>query len=171
MAGTIKSLPRAVRAMWLTFDNGTNWALIGRKIDSMEINLNPDTENSKDITGQSYLEHKGFSPEADVPYKTQEGDGVYDKIQEIVDTLAKDEETTTAQMLVATLDDEVYQGETKALTGKGYKVPVTVVPQSEGGDTGSYTINFNCYENGARVQGTVAVASGTPTFTPGSSNP
>lgn len=165
MPNTIKSLPRAVRATWLSFDSGTNWALIGRKIDSMEINLNPDTENSKDITGQSYLEHKGFSPEMDVPYKTQDGDGVYTYIQNIVDTLAKDEETTSATMLVATLDDEVYQGETKALTGAGYKVPVTVVPQSEGGDTGSYTINFNCYENGARIQGTVAVASGVPTFT------
>jgi hypothetical protein len=151
--------------MWLSFDE-TNWALIGRKIDSMEINLNPDLENSKDITGASYTEHKGFSPEADIPYKTQEGDGIYDKIQEIVDTLAKDEETTGAVMLVATLDDEVYQGESKALSGSGYKVPVTIVPQSEGGDTGSYTINFNAYENGARVQGTVAVASGVPTFTP-----
>lgn len=166
-AATIKSLPRAVRAMWLSFDE-TNWALVGRKIDSMSTNLNPDVENSKDITGQTYLEHKGFSPETDVPYKCQDGDGIYSYIQSIVNTLAKDEATTAASMIVATLDDEVYQGETKALTGTGYKVPVVVVPQDDGGDTGSYTINFNAYENGARIQGTVAVASGVPTFTPAS---
>ena len=166
MAGTIKTLPRAVRATWLSFDNGTTWGLLGRKIDSLEINLNPDLENSKDITGASYTEHKGFAPETDVPYKATENDGIYDSIQEIVDTLAKDESDTGALMLVATLDDEVYQGQTKALSGTGYKVPVTIVPQSEGGDTGSYTINFNVYENGARIQGTVAVAiGGAPTFT------
>lgn len=164
-AKTAKLL-RGMRAKWLSFD-GTTWTLIGKGMDTLSTNLNPDIEQSKDVTGATYTEHKGFAPESDIEYQARDDDGIYTHLQEIVDGLLKGESETAAFMIDATLTDHEVKDATgtTVVTGSGYKVPVVVVPQDEGGDTSGYTINFNCYENGARVQGTVSVTNQVPTFT------
>ena len=155
-----------MRAKWLSFD-GTDWTLIGKGMETLTTNMNPDVETGKDVTGAAYVEHKGFSPESDIEYQARSEDAIFEDLQAIVDQLLKDETSTTAFMIDATLTDEVKNATgTTAITGSGFKVPVIVVPQDDGGDTSGYTINFNCYENGARVQGTVSVTAQVPTFTP-----
>lgn len=157
-------LPRGVRAKWLSFDK-ENWTLIGRDMDSLTTSLNPDVEQNTNILGDTYVDHNGFTPESDIEYKARTEDAIYEQLQKIVNELLKDEESTTAYMIDATLTDEVKKSDDTVLTGTGYQVPVIVVPQDDGGDTGAYTINFNCYENGNRVQGTVSVTKRVPTFT------
>lgn len=157
-------LLRGVRAKWLSFD-GEKWTLIGKDMDSESTNLNPDTEQKKNILGEAYFNHNGFTPESDIEYKARTDDAIYKNLQEIVDELKTDEPSITAQMIVATLNEEVKNSDTTTLTGTGYKVPVCVVPQDDGGDTSGYTINFNCYESGGRTKGTVSVTGRTPTFT------
>lgn len=157
-------LARGVRAKWLSFDK-ESWTLIGKDMDSLSTSLNPDVEQNKNILGDTYVDHKGFTPESDIEYKARTEDAIYEKLQKIVDELLKDEESTTAYMIDATLTDEVKNSDNTTLTGTGYQVPVIVVPQEDGGDTAGYAINFNCYENGNRVQGTVSVTNRVPTFT------
>lgn len=158
-------LLRGMRAKWLSFDE-EEWTLIGRGMESLTTNLNPDVETGKDVTGKSYIDHKGYAPEADIEYQARSDDPMYEDLQAIVDELLKDETHCGGYIIDATLTDEVKNATgSVVLTGTGYKVPVLVVPQEEGGDTSGYTINFNVYENGARTKGTVSVTEQVPTFT------
>lgn len=154
---------RGRKAIWISKDGSTNWTLIGVGMDSLTTNLNPDVNTGKDVTGASYVEHSGFNPETDVEYKPRQEDSIYPDIVSIINNLKKDEASTTFYKIEAILDVEVKEG---TATGTGFKVPVICVPQDDGGDTSAYTTNVNFYENGVRTQGTVAVASGQPTFTP-----
>lgn len=133
-------------------------------MDTLETSLNPDINQSKDVTGSAYIEHNGFTPETDIDYKARSEEKIFPHIQKISNELLKDEESCLATMLVATLDDEVKNGDKKTLTGKGYEVSVLCVPQSDGGGTDAYAIPFNLYEQGARTQGDITVTSGKPTF-------
>lgn len=158
-------LLRGMRAKWISF-NGTSWTLIGKNMESLSTNLNPDTETGKDVTGATYVEHKGYSPESDIEYQARDDDSIYTNLQAIVDNLYHDETHCGGFMIEATLNDEVKNAQGKTtVTGTGYKVPVMIVPQEDGGDTSGYTITFNVYENGARTQGSVSVSDGAPTFT------
>lgn len=158
-------LLRGMRAKWISFD-GETWTLIGKGMETLTTNLNPDIETGKDVTGEAYIEHKGYAPESDIEYQARDDDPMYEQLQKIVDELLKDETNCLATMIDATLTDEVKNATgSVTLTGTGYSVPVMVVPQDEGGDTSGYTINFNCYEQGARTKGTVSVANKVPTFT------
>lgn len=134
-------------------------------MDSETTNLNPDVDNGKDVTGASYIDHKGFAPENDLEYKPREEDSIFPHVQKIIDELLKDEESCTFYKIEATLDIEVKDTDIKSATGTGFMVPVFCVPQDSGGDTSAYTTNVNFYENGSRQHGTVAVADKQPTFT------
>ena len=154
-----------MRAKWISFD-GTTWTLIGKGMDSLSTNANPDVETGRDVTGASYVEHRGYHPESDIAYQARSEDGIFEQLQKIVDELLIDESECGGYMIDATLTDEVKNSDASTtLTGSGYKVPVVIVVQDDGGDTSGYTINFNAYENGSRVQGTVSVANKVPTFT------
>lgn len=101
--------------------------------------------------------------------KENEKDAIYEHIQYIADNLAVDDEHIQATMVVATLDIEVKDTGEKTATGKGYKVPVMVVVDNDGGSTAGYSLPFTISEDGARVQGTVTVENKIPTFTTGAS--
>ncbi len=138
-------------------------------MDSETTNLNPDIDTGKDVTGASFVDHKGFAPENDIEYKPREEDSIYPQVQKIIDELLKDEESCTFYKIEATLDIEVKDTEIKNATGTGFMVPVFCVPQDSGGDTTAYTTNVNFYENGPREQGTVTVTNKQPTFSKESS--
>ena len=160
-------LLRGMRVEWLTFDN-TKFTAIGKDLDDYATDLNPDVETKKNILGETSVEHKGFTPSSSVDYQARSEDAIYEHLQKIVDELAVDEATIKATLIKATLDKEYKDSnESNVLTGKGYSVPVIVVPTTDGGGTGGYTISFECHECGARTQGTVEVKNKVPTFTPG----
>ena len=168
MAGETGKILRGQRAKWISFD-GTDWTLIGVRMDSESTNMNPDVTNGKDVTGAPYIDHNGFAPESDIDYKPRKEDSIYPQIQKITNELLKDEENCTFKMIVATQDIEVKDTGVKSASGTGYQVDVLCVPQEDGGDTSGYTIPVNFYENGTRVQGTVTVENKKPTFTPAGS--
>lgn len=155
---------RGCRAMWLSFDE-TEWTCLGKDTDDMSIDLNPETEQNKNVLGETTFVHNGYTPSlANDGYIARTEDSIYPNLQKIVDSLAVDEETTGATLLVATLNEEVKDAATKTLTGKGFKVPVKVVVNNDGGGTSGYGIAFTIYEDGARIQGTTTVANKKPTF-------
>ena len=133
-------------------------------MDSVSTSLNPDVNTGKDVTGASYIDHSGFSPENDVEYKPRKEDSIYPQVQKIINELLKDEESCTFYKIEADLDIEVKDTDIKSATGTGFQVPVFCVPQDNGGDTSAYTMNVNFYENGTREQGTVTVEDKSPTF-------
>lgn len=157
---------RGCRAFWLSF-NETDWTCLGKDTDDLSIELNPDTDQVKNVQGEVNFVNNGYTPSmSNDSYIARREDAIYPHLQTIVDTLATDDERTSATMMVATLTDEVKESTTKTLTGKGYTVPVKVVCDSDGGGTSGYAIPFTISEDGGRTQGTVSVSNKVPTFTP-----
>lgn len=155
---------RGCRAMWISFDE-ENYTLIGKDSDELSIETNPETEQTKNILGETNFNHNGYMPSLAVEYAARLEDAIYEPLQDIVDGLLVDDEKITASLIVATLTDEVKESDTKSLTGKGFKVPVRIVVTNDGGGTSGYSIPFTAYESGHRIQGTVAVEDRKPTFT------
>lgn len=153
--------------MWLSF-NGTDWTCLGKDSDDLSIDMNPDTETFKNVLGQTKFRNKGYTPSMTNEYRARTEDAIYENIQYIADNLATDDEHTAAEMIVATLDIEVAEATgAKTASGKGYKVPVKIVVDNDGGATDGYSMPFTINEDGKRVQGTVSVADQVPTFTAG----
>lgn len=157
---------RGQRAMWLTFDD-TKYTCLGKDSDDLSIDMNPDTETIKNVQGETTFVNNGYTPSMSNEYIARQEDAIYPHIQYIADHLAVDDEHTAATMIVATLDIEVSETGTKTATGTGYKVPVKIVVDNDGGSTSGYSIPFTINEDGARTQGTVSVANKVPTFTAG----
>lgn len=155
---------RGCRAMWLTFDN-KGFTCLGKDSDDLSIDLNPDTEQNKNVLGEVNFSHNGYTPSlANDSYIARSDDAIYENLQTIANTLAVDDDTIGATMIVATLTDEVKNSDSTSLTGTGYSVPVKVVVDNDGGSTSGYGIAFTIYEDGARTQGTVTVKDKVPTF-------
>ncbi len=157
---------RGRRAMWLSFDD-KDYTVLGKDSDDLSIDLNPDTEQTKNVLGETTFNNNGYTPSMSNEYQARTEDAIYEHIQYIADNLAVDDEHTSATMIVATLDIEVKDTGEKTATGKGYKVPVKVVVDNDGGSTAGYAIPFTINEDGARVQGSVSVENKIPTFTAG----
>jgi hypothetical protein len=168
MAEKTGKILRGCRAMWLTFDN-KGFTCLGKDSDDMSIDTNPDTEQTKNVQGETTFNHNGYTPSlSNDSYLARYEDAIYPNLQNIVNTLAVDDETIGATMIVTTLDQEVKDATgATTLTGTGYSVPVKVVVDNDGGSTSGYGIPFTVYEDGARTQGTVSVTDKVPTFTAG----
>lgn len=161
---------RGQRAMWLTFDKGPEekWTCLGKDSDDLSIDTNPDTEQIKNVQGETTFVNNGYTPSMSNEYVARTEDSIYEHIQKIADTLSVSDEDCKATMIVATLDIEVKDatGETTA-NGNGYQVPVQIVVDNDGGSTAGYSIPFTINEDGARVQGKVEVTNKSPEFTAG----
>lgn len=162
---TTGKILRGCRAMWLTFDN-KGYTCLGKDSDDLSIEGNNDSEQVKNVQGEVTFVNNGYTPTlSNDGYIARREDAIYPFLQTIVDTLATDDERTSATLIVATLTDEVKDSTTKTLTGKGFSVPVKVVFDSDGGGTSGYAIPFTISEDGGRTQGTVSVSNKVPTFT------
>lgn len=136
-----------------------NWIRLGKNLEEYNVELNPDTETSKNILGESTFKHNGYevSSSAD-PYYAEVGDPLFEHLQEIVDTRAKDDTCKTDSLEVHLWDGD----ETSGFIA--WKQACYVVPTSYGGDASGYQIPFTVYYTGERVKGTYVPK--TKTFTP-----
>ncbi len=166
---TTGKILRGCRAMWLSFDE-ENWTCLGKDSDDLSIDTNPDTESIKNVQGETTFVNNGYTPSMSNEYIARREDAIYPHIQKIADELSTSDEDCSATMVVATLDEEVKNSDTKTLAGKGYKVKVGVVVDNDGGSTSGYAMPFTITENGGRTQGTVSVSKKVPTFTTGTAS-
>ena len=66
-----------------------NYVRLGEDLEEYNIEMNPDTEVRKNILGNSSFVHNGYEPTSDAdPFYARSGDPLFEKLQEIVDTLA-----------------------------------------------------------------------------------
>lgn len=151
--------------MWLSKDEKTT--LIGKDLDDLSIDTSPDTEQNKNVLGESNFSHNGYTPSIAVEYIARTEDAIYPILQKIANELSVADEDITMDLIVATLTEEVKESDTKTLTGTGFKVPARIVVDNDGGPTAGYTISFTAYESGNRIQGTVSVSNREVTFTAG----
>lgn len=136
--------------------------IIGDDIEEMSVELNSDTEQIKNILGQTKTRDNGYEPsmEAD-PFYADPSKNLYAKIRDIAFGRLKGDECKTLML-------EVIVEDTSATSHTAYVREVMVKPTSYGGDTAGFNIPFTVSEDGASVKGTVtaaSMASGSPVFT------
>lgn len=140
------------------------WEIIGDDIDDMSVALNPETEQKKNIIGQTKTTDKGYSPSMDAdPFYANTDSKLYPKIRDIAYERLKGDACKTL-LLEVTVED------TDAANHLAYVREVMVKPQSYGGGTEGHNIPYNVSEDGASVKGYVSaesLATGNPTFTAG----
>ena len=144
-----------------SFGSGTtNYTRLGKDLEEFTVELNPDTETSKNILGESTFKHNGYeaSSEAD-PYYAEVGDPLFEHLQLIVDTRAKDDTCKTTALEVHLWDGD----ETNGFVA--WKQDCYVVPTSYGGDTSGYQIPFTVNYTGERVKGIFIPKTGVFTET------
>lgn len=104
---TTGKILRGCRAMWLTFDN-EGYTCLGKDSDDLSIEGNNDSEQVKNVQGEVTFVNNGYTPTlSNDGYIARREDAIYPFLQTIVDTLATDDERTSATLIVATLTDEV----------------------------------------------------------------
>lgn len=124
------------------------WVRIGKDLEEFNVELNPDTETSKNILGETIFRHNGYEESADAePYYADPDDPLFAPLQEIVDTRATGDACKTKAL-------EVHMWEGTGEEYEAYQQDCYVVPTSYGGDTSGYQIPFSVYYVGGRTKGT-----------------
>lgn len=126
-----------------------NYVRLGSDLEEYNVELNPDTETSKNILGESTFKHNGYEATSDAdPYFAVIGDPLFEKLQEIVDNRYTGDQCKTFALEVHLWDGD----ESKGFTA--YRQDCYVIPNSYGGDVGGYQIPFTVYYTGERIKGT-----------------
>lgn len=142
------------------------WEAIGKDNDDLSKSLNPDTETSKNVLGETTFTHSGYEPEIDVdPYYMDPDRAMYAHMLEC----ALEERYGEADLLgeFAEAFFNTVNTETRTMTGYCYVRDAWFVPQSVGGDTSGYAIPYNINPVGPMVKKNISydMATNTPTIT------
>ena len=126
-----------------------NWYRVGKDLEELNIEMNPDTETGKNILGETTFTHNGYEINASAePFYAREGDALFAALQNIIDTGAQYEGCATTILEVHLWDEGTTSG-----TYKAYRQPCYLVPTSYGGDTSGYQIPFTVNYVGEKVKG------------------
>ena len=130
-------------------DTTPSWYRLGKDLEEFNIEMNPDTETSKNILGETTFNHNGYEISADAdPFYARTGDNLFEVLQGIVDTQAQYDGCATNVIEVHLWDAGTTSG-----TFKAYKQPCYIVPTSYGGDTSGYQIPFTVNYVGEKKSG------------------
>lgn len=168
MPDTVGKLKRSALLHYIDASFGGNsptWYLIGKDVEDMSVNLNPQTETKKNILDETFVDDTGYEPSFDVdtyfadPDDTANGaSAFYTKIKDIAMNRQTGEACKTKYLEI--LVDEA--------TGPydAWVEDCVVKPTSYGGAQGGVRIPYTVYPDGNRQQGTATIANKVPTFTP-----
>lgn len=162
MAETVGKLKRSALLHYLDPTPGSvtnKWFLIGKDVEDMSIELNPDTESVKNILDETNVTDNGYEPSTDVDtYYANPSDGeFYQWIKNIaMNRLTGDAcKTTILEVLI----------DKTAAPFDAWTEDVIVKPQSYGGAQGGVRIPYKIAFCGNRKQGTVTITDRVPVFT------
>lgn len=122
---------------------------LGKDLEEFNVEMNPDTETSKNIIGETTFKHNGYEVSADAdPFYADTDSELFTALQKIIDNRYQDDNCKTTAV-------EVHLwGEDTEGAYEAYKQDCYIVPTSYGGDTSGYQIPFTITYVGNRVKGT-----------------
>lgn len=139
-----------------------SFEIIGDDIEEMTVDMNADTNQVKNILGQTRTQDNGYSPSMDAdPFYADPESNLYPKLRDIAMERLKGADCKTL-MLEVIVEDPSQSKHT------AYLREVIVKPTSYGGGTEGFNIPFSVSEDGAWEKGTVtaeSVKAGAPVFT------
>ena len=135
-----------------------SWFLIGKNIQDMSVELNPDAQVVKNILDETVTEDNGYEPSfsADT-YYANTNEPIYEKLKDIMMNRKTGEDCRTKVL-------EVLVDKTEG-PFDAWQEDCVVKPQSYGGAQGGVRIPYNVYFDGNRQNGTAAITDRVPTFT------
>lgn len=167
MPDTVKRLKRSAlihfiqTAFSAAILDSQSWYKVGKDVQDLSINLNPDIEQFKNILDESRANDNGYQPDADVDtYFADPSDGAwYERVKDIAMNRKTGDDCMT--VLLEVLVDKT-SGPYDA-----WAETVMIKPQSYGGAPGGVRIPYKILYCGGRKKGTVTFDSetGAPTFT------
>lgn len=140
-----------------TFDlTGTaDWFLIGKDIEDMSIELNPNTTTIKNILDETSVKDEGYEPSITAdPYYANPGDDIYEKVKDIALSRVKGDGCKTRYLEII-----IDKTASAAETAGGYDAwqeECLVKPTAYGGSQEGVNIPFSVIPCGNRVKGTAA---------------
>lgn len=142
-------------------DGTPKWWRIGKDMEEMSVELNPDVSTVKNIWDETSVQDNGYEPsiEAD-PYYANPEDEIYPKLLDIAMNRLKGDACKTKIL-------EVIVEDTEAENHKAWIEDVVVKTSSYGGDTAGVNMPFSITFDGNRKEGTVTIADGVPVFKEG----
>lgn len=144
--------------------SSAEWEVLGDDMEEATVELNPDTEQRKNILGQTKTIDNGYEPSMDAdPFYADPEKKLYPKIRDIAYGRLKGD-------LKKTLLLEVTVEDTDAPYHLAYVREVMVNPTSYGGGTEGHNFPFTVSEDGDSVKGYVAaegLKAWNPVFTEG----
>lgn len=167
MPETIGKLKRSALLHYIDASFGGEtplWYLIGKDVEDLSVNLNPQTETKKNILDETTVEDNGYEPQADVDtYYANPGDtangasAFYTRIKDIAMNRLTGEACKTKFMEVLVDSAESPYN--------AWVEDCVIKPTSYGGAQGGVRIPYTIYPDGNREEGTVTIANKVPTYT------
>lgn len=146
---SVTGTPAADDILVVTYTAATGaWEALGKDNDDLSKELNPDTETSKNVLGETTFKHSGYEPEIGVdPYYIDPSRKMYKHLAEV----AIEEKYGEADVMgyFAEAHFTAANPNTKTMTGYAFVRQAYFVPQSVGGDTSGWAIPTNIYPVGA----------------------
>lgn len=143
-----KYMGHLIDAGLLCHGSKSEWERLGADLEEYNVELNPDTENKKNILGETSFHHNGFEESSEAsPYYANTESKLFPKLQEIVDYRHKDDNCKTNAVEVHLWDGDEENGYV------AWQQACYVVPTSYGGDTSGYQIPFTVHYVGERTPG------------------
>lgn len=120
-----------------------DWEVIGRDNDDLSKDLNPDTETSKNVLGESTFKHKGYEPSVNVdPYYADPDSALYAKLKAAAVEEKYGDADIKGYFVEAVFDGASATTTAGHLVGTGYMREAYIVPQSTGGGTEGFGIPY-----------------------------
>ena len=163
MPESMGKLKRSAHLFYIdtTFGGSTpSWYLVGKDVEDMSIELNPDVETKKNILDETRVNDNGYEPSISVDtYYANPSDGdFYTKVKDIaMNRLTGDACRTKVLEVVVDKTTGPFDA---------WQEYAVIKPQSYGGPQGGISIPYNVHFDGERVQGTATIANKVPAFTP-----
>ena len=127
------------------------WEAIGKDNDDLSKELNPDTESSKNVLGETTFRHSGYEPEVSVdPYYIDPSRKMYERIKR--NAMEENYGETDLLGWFAEAYFETANKESRTMTGYCYVRQAWYVPESVGGDTTAFAVPVSIHPVGARIR-------------------
>lgn len=163
---TVGKLKRSAHLFYIdasfnTSSSSPSWFLVGKDVEDMSVELNPDVETKKNILDETTVNDNGYEPSISVDtYYANPSDGTfYTKLKNIAMNRQTGEACRTRVLEVLV--------DSSSSPYNAWTEEAVIKPQSYGGAQGGVAIPYNVHFDGNRKQGTATLSADkkTPTFT------
>lgn len=136
------------RLMYFGSWDNKDWEALGKDVDELNKELNPQTENSKNVLGEATFNHEGYEPSVEMDTYYMDPDRkLYEKMLDNALMENSDEESLVGYFAEAHFD--TVNKDAGTMTGICYVRKAWFVPQSTGGNTSGFNIPFTINPIGA----------------------